>query len=213
MDKGSLESTLRTLDIWLIVFGIFIAVSVVGESIVGFLHWRRGGELAVIQTAEKLELTNSIAAANARASDANKKAETERLERVKLEAKVSPRRLSGEQVRKMSAVLSKAIPAPLAIVSRLMDAEGKDFADDIAAALKASGWESRKYVKWTQFTKGVFIATVEKTPLGPQAAPLFAALKAANIEYKIITIDARDLETMSPHFQPKVLYLLVGAKP
>src|ERR1035437_3755387 len=38
-------------------------------------------------------------------------------------------------------------------------------------------------------------------------------LKAANIEYKIITIDARDLETMSPHFQPKVLYLLVGAKP
>ncbi len=190
MDKGSLESTLRTLDIWLIVFGIFIAVSVVGESIVGFLHWRRGGELAVIQTAEKLELTNSIAAANARASDANKKAETERLERVKLEAKVSPRRLSGEQVRKMSAVLSKAIPAPLAIVSRLMDAEGKDFADDIAAALKASGWESRKYVNWTQFTKGVFIATVEKTPLGPQAAPLFAALKAANIEYKIITIDA-----------------------
>jgi hypothetical protein len=113
----------------------------------------------------------------------------------------------------MSAVLSKAIPAPLAIVSRLMDAEGKDFADDIAAALKASGWESRKYVNWTQFTKGVFIATVEKTPLGPQAAPLFAALKAANIEYKIITIDARDLETMSPHFQPKVLYLLVGAKP
>jgi len=213
MDKGSLESTLRTLDIWLIVFGIFIAVSVVGESIVGFLYWRRGGELAVIQTAEKLELTNSIAAANARASDANKKAETERLERVKLEAKVSPRRLSGEQVRKMSAVLSKAIPAPLAIVSRLMDAEGKDFADDIAAALKASGWESRKYVNWTQFTKGVFIATVEKTPLGPQAAPLFAALKAANIEYKIITIDARDLETMSPHFQPKVLYLLVGAKP
>jgi hypothetical protein len=112
MDKASLESTLRTLDIWLIVFGIFVAVGVVGESVVGFLHWRRGGQLAVVQTAENLALTNSIAAANGRASDANKKAETGRLERVKLEAKVSPRRLSGEQVRKMSAVLSAVVPAP-----------------------------------------------------------------------------------------------------
>ena len=213
MDKASLESTLHTLDIWLIVFGIFLVIGVVGESIVGFLHWRRGGELAVIQTAENLALTHSIADANAHASDANKKAETERLERVKLEAKVPPRRLSGEQVHKMSAPLSAAIPAPVAIVSRLMDAEGKDFADDIAAALKASGWESRKYVSWTQFAKGVFIATVEGTPLGPQAAPLLAALNAANIEHKIITINGRDIETMSPHFQPKVLYLLVGAKP
>ncbi|MGD0335209.1 MAG: hypothetical protein ABSA90_18450 [Xanthobacteraceae bacterium] len=64
MDKSALELSLRTLDVWFIIFGILVAIGVVGESVAGFLHWRRSGQLQVIQTAENLALANSVAEAN-----------------------------------------------------------------------------------------------------------------------------------------------------
>jgi uncharacterized cupredoxin-like copper-binding protein len=55
-----LESSLSTLDIWLIVFGVFVAIGVVGESLVGFLHWRTSGQLQAVQTAENLAQQKEI---------------------------------------------------------------------------------------------------------------------------------------------------------
>src|SRR5437667_2436103 len=60
MNKQSLESSLQTLDILLIVFGLLVAIGVAGESIFGFLHWRRSNQLRDIQTAENLEQGNVI---------------------------------------------------------------------------------------------------------------------------------------------------------
>src|ERR1700735_4724608 len=58
--KTELESSLSTLDLWLIVFGLFVAIGVVGESVVGFLHWRRSGQLQALQTAENLPLQRDL---------------------------------------------------------------------------------------------------------------------------------------------------------
>jgi hypothetical protein len=61
MDKSALEASLNSLDIWLIVFGILVAIGAVGGSVAGFLHWRRSGELQIIQTSENLALQRDIA--------------------------------------------------------------------------------------------------------------------------------------------------------
>jgi len=136
-----------------------------------------------------------------------------RADNLKLEARIAPRRLSGEQVHKMSAILSSAPPLNIAVVSRLLDFEGKDFADDIASVLNNSHWKPVRYENWTQSDKGVFIATAEGTQLLPEVGALITALDAANIEHKTITISGDDLHRMSPWFEPGVMYLLVGAKP
>src|SRR5580658_9006927 len=60
MGKGELESWLSTLDIWLLVFGIVVAVGVAGEAIVGVMHWRSGNQLRAIQNAENLSLQHDI---------------------------------------------------------------------------------------------------------------------------------------------------------
>jgi hypothetical protein len=54
MTKGELEALLRTLDIWVIVFGILVAIGVTGEAIVGFLHFRKGNQLHRLEVAENL---------------------------------------------------------------------------------------------------------------------------------------------------------------
>jgi hypothetical protein len=138
-------------------------------------------------------------------------------ERAKIaEAKLTqlgPRRLTEELSRKMSSLLTASPSTGVAIVSRLMDGEGGDFADDLASVLKKSHWETARFSNWTRPDKGIFIATVEGTTPAPEVGALIAALDAANIQHNAVTIGGEDLNRMSPAFQPRVLYLLVGAKP
>ena len=47
--ESALEASLRTLDILLIIGGIFVAIGVVGESVFGFLHWRKSEQLNALQ--------------------------------------------------------------------------------------------------------------------------------------------------------------------
>jgi hypothetical protein len=126
---------------------------------------------------------------------------------------LGPRRLSDDSTRTMSSILSTSSPSGVAVVSRLFDVEGNDFADDLAAVLKQSSWETARFSNWTRPDKGVFIATVEGTTPAPQTSALLTALDAAGIQHKTITISGEDIRRMSPAFQPGVLYLLVGAKP
>jgi hypothetical protein len=147
-----------------------------------------------------------------RAAALEKEAQELKAANLALEARIQPRRLTGENSRRLSEVLSSAPPAAVAVVSRLFDPEGVDFSDDLATAIGNGHWQTARYRSWTRSEKGVFIATVEGTPLPLSVAILRAALDAANVKYSVSTISADD-HTMSPWFQPNVLYLLVGAKP
>ena len=169
-------------------------------------------------TKDAKRLSSEAEAAKAAIAEANARAESERLERVKLEAKIAPRRLSGEQKEAFVAALSGVprVPPTVAVVSRLMDAEGGDFADDISAALAAAGWKSERYRNWTMLQKGLFVATAEGTVVSrddPSIKGLEVALDAAKTAHAPLTVKADEFTTMSPHFQPNVLYVLVGAKP
>jgi hypothetical protein len=175
-------------------------------------------ELKIAQlTQDAAQLSAESESARAAIAAANARAESERLERVKLEAKIAPRRLSSAQKELIASSLSNVQKPPtIAVVSRLLDAEGRDFADDISAALEAAGWSTQRYLNWTMSNKGLFVATAEGTSVSlndPSIDGLRRALMATNVNPEPLTIKTSEMATMSPHFQPNVLYLLVGAKP
>jgi len=189
-------------------------VSVFCTLIIALGVWVEGVGGNESEATEKAEYEIKLAELKVRADDANKAAEDERLARLSLEESLAPRRLSADQKNIISASLSSAVPLPIAVVCRLLDFEGKDFAEDLASALEKLKWPISRYGTWTQSDKGLFIAMVEPTALHlALIATLSSALTAAGIEHKIIPISARNLGTMMPHFEPNVLYLLVGAKP
>jgi hypothetical protein len=131
-----------------------------------------------------------------------------------LEAKITPRRLTGEASRSMSERLSAKSGSGIAIVSRLNDPEASDLGDDLASAFNNARWQTGRYRNWLHLEKGVLIATLEGTTLPSELEALIAnALDDASIAHKTITIPNGEVDQMSPPFQEGVLYLLVGVKP
>ena len=127
---------------------------------------------------------------------------------------LAPAGLAAVLASQMSSIPSANAGTPIAVVSRLTDAEGKDFADDLAAAFTKAGWTVGRIENWTRQDKGVFLATLEGTAIPPEIGSVIAkAFDAAKIAYSTIVIKAEDANRIAPAFGPRVLYLLVGAKP
>jgi hypothetical protein len=168
-EREALQAFVDSLDKWAIVCGLFVALGVVGESVVGYLHWTKGNRLHILEESARLEqqavvetarahaeeaslkvadATKDIetarkeaAEANARAAEANKIAEGERLARVKIEERLAPRRLTPEQ----AAAISKTL-APLAAGGQRVAFIGQpDFEPAVVGKalvdiLRAAGW-------------------------------------------------------------------------
>ncbi len=90
--------------------------------------------VAKVSTAEA-----RIAEATARAAEANKKAEAERLERLKLEAIVAPRSLTLDQQREIADACRKFKGHAVLVNSYGTDGEGSALAGQIISALRAAG--------------------------------------------------------------------------
>lgn len=149
-----------------------------------------------------------------KAAALEKEAEELRAANLSLQLQVQPRRLSGDSSSKLVEALSKVNPLPIGIVSRMLDPEGADFADDLSAAFAKANWQQVRQRDWTMSNKGVAIATLEGTSIAPDLAKaMVSALAAAHIKATVTTIRQSEQNTTSAHFQPNVLYLLVGAKP
>src|SRR6516225_8658333 len=97
MGKAALQAWLNALDVWLIIFGVLVAIGAVGGSVAGFLHWRRSGQLQAILEAENLAQQNDIAQANARAPVAQARTAELRIELEKEKEKRLGRSLKKEE--------------------------------------------------------------------------------------------------------------------
>ncbi|MGJ4954947.1 hypothetical protein ACQR1H_04850 [Bradyrhizobium sp. HKCCYLRH2015] len=207
-------------DFWLIISVIFaaLAAAAVGIATTGSIvsHKREAESAEKALEVFKLNTEKRVSDSNARAAEAISTAELERLERVKLEAKLAPRRLSSQQRDAIVSVLVN-VPSPptIAVVSRLLDAEGNDFADDIFDALVKAGWHAERFRNWTMGDKGLFVATFEGTTISshdPTIEGITRALASAALDPKRLLVAANQNATMSPYFQQNVLYILVGTK-
>jgi hypothetical protein len=143
MGKSELEALLARIDVWLLIFGIIVVIGVAGESFFGIRHWWNSRKLQKIQEqesdalhAEIARLGKETADANARAAEANRIAEEERLARLKLEEKIAPRRLTSAEISKLARLLEPFAGSSLSIhVTAASGLEGTNLANDILAAL------------------------------------------------------------------------------
>jgi hypothetical protein len=170
---------------------------------------------AGIEAGEKAGNADLKAAqANERAATLEKEAQELKASNLILEAQIQPRRLSGENSKKLADALSKIGSFPIAIVSRIFDPEGSDFADDLDSAFGAGKWHPVRQRDWTMSNRGVAVATFEGTTLPPEFTnAVISALAGAGIKATMVKIRKDNQNTTSAHFQPNALYLLVGAKP
>ena len=168
MDKAELVTFIEALDRWAVICAVIVAVGVVGEGVVGYLHWTRGRRLHELEEAENLvqrqlvesaradatkaaaEVANATkgiaeaqlaaAQANERAAEANRLAEVERLARVKLEHHMTQRSLSSEQIDAIAKAIAPFKGQQVSIVSIMGDADGDRYKRDFAIALRHGGW-------------------------------------------------------------------------
>jgi transposase len=238
MTKAALETSIATLDTWIQVFAVLVAIGIVGEVGFGVRHWVLNRRLVAIQHAEDLNQEQAIArfnkeagdarrdagaaierAANAneraataeqRAAEAVKRAEEERTERLKLQASLQPRRLTGAQKETLAKLLTGSAGA-IAIVSTMLDGEGSDFANDFESAFKAANWQTMRISNHISEKRGVRVGTVAGTTL-PITKQLEHALSVIGVSFENASFSVDDRST-SPWFQSGVLYLVIERKP
>lgn len=145
MDKSSLEALIKWLEIWSAVFGVVVVLGVAGESFFGIRLLWNSWKLQRLQMAESEVLRSDVAQANARAAEANRKAEEEKVARLKIEAQLAPRQLSSHQEDVIVRFMRQYKDAPLETATMIdvcaygPDPEAMKLANQIVGALAKSG--------------------------------------------------------------------------
>jgi hypothetical protein len=145
------------------------------------------------------------------AADAQKQAAEIQRENLLLTAQIQPRRLTAAQKSKLRKLLENN-PTPIVVVSRLLDKESSDFADDFASALDEAHWKSMRVGNRLSSKYGVSIGTVAEMSNAPQTKLLSDALRAIGVPHDIVTLTIGDA-SMNPHVESHVLYLLIEQHP
>ena len=144
---------------------------------------RIGNELAAAVARAK-EADAKIAEAQRGAAEANRKAEAERLARVKIEEKLADRSLSQEQGVHLTAILSTFKGQPINIIEYTLSNEAVMLSRQIQSMLVAAGWDVKVIGALTGAeTKqsGVLILTAQGQTEIPAAVALTAALNSERI--------------------------------
>jgi|NGEPerStandDraft_6_1074524.scaffolds.fasta_scaffold27770_3 hypothetical protein len=137
-------------DFWLIVSVIVaaLAATVIGIATTGSIVSHKREAMAAEEALEKykLEMGKQISTANAAgetakadAAEATRKAEAERSERLKLEAKLAPRRVDVVQQATISQTVSKFAGKMVRLESYALDAEAAILGTQIQKALNDGG--------------------------------------------------------------------------
>jgi len=131
----------------------------------------------------------------------------------KLRSESQPRRLTGAQRDKLRDLLKAYQLVPIGVVSKLMDTESMDFADDLASALGDAGWETGRIKTLASRKYGVWLGTASEAlnAVEPVQA-LDKALTAIGVPHELVVFTAGDL-SMTPPIRSNGLYLVVYGHP
>lgn len=147
MDKSSLESLIKWLEIWSAVFGVIVVIGVAGESFFGIRLLWNNWILQGIQATENAQLLAS--------------AEHERLKRAELEARVSGRQITSEGLDETSKLL---LPFRGQRIDMICEAEPEQIVlmNQLIEVMKSAHWDFNVSTapEWNRAVGGVLVETV-----------------------------------------------------
>jgi hypothetical protein len=135
--RDAIEGVLSRIDVYLLIFGVFVVVGVGGESFFGFWAWRSNRKLHTVQRDIEQSLQSQIARADQQSAEARKEAAELTTKNLQLEAAIAPRRLSERQLKGL-ATLTAFNNRTVAIKSYANDTEGLVLATQIVDSLSKS---------------------------------------------------------------------------
>jgi hypothetical protein len=176
-----------TLLFWLgrgkILAGALVAVGVAGEFLADFIESPIIKRRDDAQRAQIAQLGKDTGDANARAAEANRIAEQERLARVELEARLAPRTLSLEQQVRIRSELTKLAGQYVTITFINDSFEAAAFASQIRDVLSGAKWVITLFAPMTPGGNGLptsirGVGLMTEPPVGSKvaAAALLSAL-------------------------------------
>lgn len=203
-DKEKLESFIRTLDKFVIGFGIPLAIGVVGEDVfhsprfgvlvaigvigdvlVGIPNFLKRRELEALQRAENLQQEREIASLRRDAAEATRRAEESRLAALQVQERLVRRQITEEnQVNMIAALRPFANAGRLVdLVSYPNDSEVAEFAYQLSQVLQSAGWRPAEYgPESKEPLSGILVEIDPKNPPTRVAAnALLSSLSAAGI--------------------------------
>jgi hypothetical protein len=201
--------------------GVFAVGLTAAAAVAGLLTWYFSSKLANVREAAfnrfKEESKVAVASANekaaeatARAAEANRIAEEEKLARVKLEARLAPRLLPGESQQAVVNAIKQFAPQSFDIVLYADDPESTHLADDIDAICHRAGWVEESSNSWLfTLVTGVVVefAPSKADTVGIAGNALALALRKEGIDATAQPRDDDDKEK-----QPERLRIKVGKK-
>jgi hypothetical protein len=213
------ERSISTLDTWVLVFSVLVAICVIGSAVLGVVHWRKDKALhalrvtqAQLHEKELAQFATDIAEANARAATAQTRTAELELDLEHEKEKRLGRTLNKEQFDALQKLKGKVTKAN---VRRERNAEVSILADNIVVALLQAGIDPKIYfappgdiwtgiVVWSAkrdgdplveaFTKAGFLPTWMN----------IAAMVYPNVPHDVplIEIGERFPEIKAPYFGP-----------
>jgi hypothetical protein len=172
-----------------------------------------------LATAKEQNFQLSLSEANERAQNAEKAAESEKLERVRLEAEIQPRRLSHEEQVEISRDLRHFAGMTVALATYSQDTEAMVFAIQIQEALKMADLTvvdliGRFHASGTPIFLGVIVDMNSKNK--ELADAIFHAVqKQKKFQSSENTVLFGEGSTMyvPANTKPSDAFILIGAKP
>lgn len=139
--KDVLEGVISRIDVWLLIFGIFVVIGVAGESVFGIRAWWNNRKLhTVLESIESLRNLET-AKANERSAQADQKAAEAKLELEKLR---TPRTIS--HIPELLTTLEAFKGTEYTFSAVCADEESINLLKEIGALLQRAGWKRGKPV-------------------------------------------------------------------
>lgn len=162
-------------NIALIIGGVLVLIGTVGVFWTTGIRDRYADERISSNETQTAMANEGAAKASERASALAKEAEHERLERLKLEAEIAPRRLTREQREAIATALTRFTGRSVMVTSYSLDAESAILTKQIIEAMQAAGLKvadgTASLMQLGGFSMGIHVA-------GPNRA-LVASLRDA----------------------------------
>jgi hypothetical protein len=177
--KAELETRLNGFEIWLIVFGICVAVGVVGESVFGFRAWWNNRKLHTVQSA--IDRQRDFESAQQR----ERTATAERM-LLEVQERLQDRTFNNEQHTRLVNMLGVGARCGVQVIVGVGNDEASRFAKRVLDILHEAGWTAEPFtIAQTSIESGIGLANIKGDPADPCTANLWTVFDSVGMRPKI----------------------------